>query len=151
MKYASVCRVFEGLDVVQLFSPTFTVSLRRDQVCLSPFFFLPWGRERVCWRNGKKRASKRWREGGSGVKRKDLSEMEELVCGPSGMFRPVRIIEWIWNKERQTLFLGCRGMCTGMSGEQIPTQVGHTHWTPLSLHSRSLPLETHLKSKIIEL
>lgn len=73
----------------------------------------------------KKRASKRWRdggrEGGRGVKRKDLSEMEALVCGPSGMFRPVRIIEWIWNKERQTLFLGCRGMCTGMSGEQIPT------------------------------
>lgn len=66
------------------------------------------------------------REGGSGVKRKDLSEMEELVCGPSGMFRPVRIIEWIWNKERQTLFLGCRGMCTGMSGEQIPAQVRHT-------------------------
>lgn len=125
-----------------------SVSKRRPGVPQS-IFFLPWGGRESA---GGMEKSTRAREGrGSGVKRKDPSEMQELVCGPSGMFRPVRIIEWIWNKERQTLFLGCRGMCRGMSGEQIPTLVRHTHCTPLSLHSRSLPLKSRLKRMIIVL
>lgn len=47
----------------------------------------------------------------------------KMECGTPGMFRPVRIIEWIWNKKRQTLVLGCGRMCSGMSGETFHSKL----------------------------
>lgn len=58
------------------------------------------------------------------------------VCETLGMWTLVWIIEWIWNKKRQTLVSGYESMCLGMSEETFHSKLSFFNTTvvPIALY-----------------